>query len=291
VLAITVPTSLIGGALLLRSSRFIRNDLSMIVADLRDELDEHRRQLADPASIPALQVHDVDFAYGPVQILFGVSFEVAKGEVLALLGTNGAGKSTILRTVVGLGTPSRGVVRLNGRNVTFTTPEQRQRMGVQLLPGGKGVFPALTVRENLEVGAFEYRRDRHDRDRRIERVLELFPVLRERQAQRAGSMSGGEQQMLALARVLLHEPEVLIIDELTLGLAPVVVQDLIGVVERLKAEGLTIVLVEQSLNVALSVADRAVFLEKGRVRFDGAARDLLDRDDLARAVFLGAEGG
>ncbi len=149
---IMAPASLIGGWLLVRSSSFIRNDLSMIVADLREELDEHQRQQTDPAHVPALQVHDIDFSYGPVQILFGVDFEVAKGECLALLGTNGAGKSTILRVIAGLGTPSRGSVRLHGRNITYASPEQRIAAGIQLLPGGKGVFPALTVGDNLEVG-------------------------------------------------------------------------------------------------------------------------------------------
>jgi ABC-type branched-subunit amino acid transport system ATPase component len=164
-------------------------------------------------------------------------------------------------------------------------------MGIQLLPGGKGVFPDMTVMENLEIGSFIFRSDPTDRRRRIANVLELFPALAERQEALAGSMSGGQQQMLALARVLLHDPEVLIIDELSLGLAPIVIQELMGVIERLKASGMTIILVEQSLNVAASISDRAVFMEKGRVRFDGPMRVLVERDDLARAVFLGQEDG
>ncbi|WP_116271823.1 ATP-binding cassette domain-containing protein, partial [Pseudofrankia sp. BMG5.36] len=205
--------------------------------------------------------------------------------------TNGAGKSTILKVICGLGTPSRGVVRLNGRTITYVAPEQRGKYGVHLLPGGKGVFPDMTIRENLEMAAFRIRRDRADRDRRFAYVLGLFPDLAGRQSQLAGSLSGGQQQMLALAMVLLHDPEVLLIDELSLGLAPAVVQDLLVILERLKADGLTIVVVEQSLNIALAVADRAVFLEKGQVRFTGPARELAERDDLARAVFLGREGG
>jgi ABC-type branched-subunit amino acid transport system ATPase component/predicted MFS family arabinose efflux permease len=291
ILVLTVPSTIVGGLMVLRSSTYIRNDLSMVVAELREEMDEHQRQLASPESIPALQVNDVDFAYGPVQVLFGVGFEVARGEVLALLGTNGAGKSTILRVIAGLGTPSRGVVRLNGQTITYVTPEQRARLGIHMLPGGKGVFPQMTVRENLEIGAFAYRRDRADMNARIDRVLELFPRLGERERQTAASLSGGEQQMVALARTLLHDPEVLLIDELSLGLAPLVVQQLLETIERLKQEGMTIVIVEQSLNVALTIADRAVFLEKGQVRFAGPARDLARRDDLARAVFLGREGG
>jgi ABC-type branched-subunit amino acid transport system ATPase component len=238
-----------------------------------------------------LQINDIDYSYGPIQVLFDVGFEVRPGEVLALLGTNGAGKSTILRVIAGLGTPSRGVVRYEGRNITYTTPEQRARLGIRMLLGGKGVFPAMTVRENLEMAAFVYRADRADLNRRIERAMELFPMLAERERQLASSLSGGQQQMLALALTLLHDPVVLAIDELSLGLSPILVEQLLVVLERLKADGMTIILVEQSLNIALAVADRAVFLEKGQVRFSGPAAELADRDDLARAVFLGAEGG
>jgi ABC-type branched-subunit amino acid transport system ATPase component len=179
------------------------------------------------------------------------------------------------------------VVRLHGRTVTFTAPEVRARMGIQMLPGGQGVFRSMSVRDNLLVGAHQYRRDRADVERRVERVFELLPVLGERRDTPAGQLSGGQQQMLALGRVMLHEPEVLIIDELSLGLAPTVVGSLLAIVEDLKAAGQTMIIVEQSLNVALAIADRAVFMEKGRVRFEGAASDLAARDDLARAVFLG----
>jgi ABC-type branched-subunit amino acid transport system ATPase component len=220
-----------------------------------------------------------------------VAFEVKKGETLALLGTNGAGKSTILRVISGLGVPQRGVVRLHGRTVTYSSPQLRSRLGIQQLPGGKGVFGDMTVRQNLVMGAYVHRADKADVERRIADVLDLFPDLANRQSQRAVSMSGGQQQMLALARVLLHEPEVLLIDELSLGLAPTVVQDLLVLIERLQERGQTIIVVEQSLNVALAIADRAIFLEKGQVRFEGAASELAERDDLARAVFLGTDGG
>jgi ABC-type branched-subunit amino acid transport system ATPase component len=263
----------------------------MVVAELKEEMEEHERRQASPDRIPVVQASHIDYSYGHVQVLFDVGLEVHRGEVLALLGTNGAGKSTILRVVAGLGTPARGVIRFNGQNITFVSPEQRARMGVQLLPGGKGVFAEMTVLENLEMGSFVYRADPADRQRRIEKVLDLFPLLVERRDFAAGSLSGGEQQMLALARVLLHDPEVLLIDELSLGLAPIVVQELIGVVDRLKSSGMTMIVVEQSLNVAASICDRAVFLEKGRVLFDGPIKELVERDDLARAVFLGREGG
>ncbi|GAA4991118.1 hypothetical protein GCM10023205_73750 [Yinghuangia aomiensis] len=291
VLALGIPATAVGGFLIVRSSSFIKNDLSLVVQELREELEERDRQLEDPENIPVLQVRNIDFSYGHVQVLFDVGFEVRRGETLALLGTNGAGKSTILKAICGLGTPSRGVVRLNGRTITYVSPEQRGRYGVHLLPGGKGVFPGMTVQENLEMAAFRMRRDPEHRDRRFAYVLDLFPDLKDRRSQLAGSLSGGQQQMLALSMVLIHEPEVLLIDELSLGLAPVVVQHLLAIIERLKTDGLTIVIVEQSLNIALALADRAVFLEKGQVRFTGPARELAERDDLARAVFLGREGG
>ena len=289
-LVLTVPSSIIGGWIMFRGARHVRHDLSLNVQELLDEQAEQRRA-SDPSDVPVLQVNNVDFSYGPVQVLFDVGFEVRRGETLALLGTNGAGKSTILRVVSGLGMPRRGVVRLNGRTVTYTSPQLRSRLGIQQLPGGNGVFPDMTVRQNLVMGGYIHRGDREDVERRIVEVLDLFPDLADRQGQRAGSMSGGQQQMLALARVLLHDPEILLIDELSLGLAPTVVQDLLALVERLQERGQTIILVEQSLNVALSVADRAIFLEKGQIRFEGPARELLERDDLARAVFLGREGG
>jgi ABC-type branched-subunit amino acid transport system ATPase component len=289
--AVAVPASLIGGLLILRSSSSIRQDLSLVVEELREELTEHDRQAQSPDNIPVLQVKNIDFSYGAVQVLFDVELEVRRGEILALLGTNGAGKSSVLRVVAGLATPSRGVVRLNGRTITYVSPEQRVTLGIDLLPGGKAVFPSMTVGANLEMGAYAYRKDKADRDRRIARVLELFPVLQEKLADRADSLSGGQQQMLGLARSLLHDPEILLIDELSLGLAPVVVQDLLMILDRLRSEGMTIVIVEQSLDVALSIADRAVFLEKGQVRFEGRAEDLRGRDDLVRAVFLGTGGG
>jgi len=289
-LVLSVPTSILGGWILYRGARHIRHDLSLNVQELLDEQDEEKRR-HESGEIPALQVNNLDFCYGPVQVLFDVGFELRKGETLALLGTNGAGKSTLLRVISGLGTPRRGVVRLGGRTITYTSPQLRAALGIHQLPGGKGVFPGMTVHQNLTMGAYIHRRDRDDVTGRIDRVLELFPDLAQRQGQGAASLSGGQRQMLALARVLLHDPEILLIDELSLGLAPTVVQDLLGLIERLQEQGQTIIIVEQSLNVALAVADRAIFLEKGQIRFEGPAQELLERDDLARAVFLGKEGG
>lgn len=221
----------------------------------------------------------------------GVDLDVPAGTITALLGTNGAGKSTVLRAISGLITPSRGVVRFHGRTITFTAPEQRARMGIVSLTGGDGVFGDLTVRANLEMAAFVYRGEPDGGAARIERALALFPVLAGRDGQRAGSLSGGQQQQLALAMALVHDPELLLIDELSLGLSPAVVAELLEVIERLRANGLPMIIVEQSLNVAAAISDRAIFLEKGQVRFEGTAAELMARGDLARAVFLGGDGG
>ncbi len=291
IIVIFVPSTVLGGFLLMRGASFILGDLGMVAAEIREELEEHDRRVGDPSAVPALQIRNIDFAYGPVQILFDVSFDVKHGEVLALLGTNGAGKSTILRVIAGLGTPSRGVVRLGGRSVTYVSPEMRSRLGIAMLPGGKGVFPEMTVRENLEMAAFNQRGDRASMEGAIDRTLQLFPELAERKGQLASSLSGGQQQLLAMAGVLTTDPKVLIIDELSLGLAPIVVERMVELVRDLHRRGLTIIIVEQSLNVAMSIAERAVFLEKGHVRFEGPMKDLVERDDLARAVFLGKEGG
>jgi ABC-type branched-subunit amino acid transport system ATPase component/predicted MFS family arabinose efflux permease len=291
VIVLGIPTSVIGGLLIMNGARFIRNDLSLVVEELLEEQSEHRKRAVQGSQTPVLQAANIDFSYGAVQVLFDVNFEIMPGECVALLGTNGAGKSTILRVLSGLEVPERGVVRLNGRNITYVAPEQRVRLGIVQLPGGKGVFPSLTVQQNLAVSARLLAKTRAEVDERIAGVLELFPELTERRNQPARSLSGGQQQMLALARVLIHKPEILLIDELSLGLAPVVVQRMLELVDRLKASGQTMIVVEQSLNVALAISDRAIFLEKGEVKFEGATRDLVERDDLARAVFFGTEGG
>ncbi len=225
------------------------------------------------------------------EILKGIWLSFYPGAKIGMVGPNGAGKSTILRVISGLEVPERGVVRMGGRNITYVSPEQRAKLGIMQLPGGKGVFPSLTVNQNLAVSARMLGGTNAEIDARVDAVLEVFPELAERRKQVARSLSGGQQQMLALARVLIHEPAILLIDELSLGLAPVVVQRMLEIVDDLKARGQTMVIVEQSLNVALAISDRAIFLEKGQVKFEGPAAELMARDDLARAVFFGAEGG
>ena len=236
---------------------------------------------------PILEARDVEFSYGRLQVLFGVSLAVEPGEALALLGTNGAGKSTLLRVMAGLETPSRGQVLLDGREITGMPAESLVGQGLVLIPGGRSVFPDMSVEENLELQALTVRQKPDWVRERMDHIFELFPRLRERLHQQAGSLSGGEQQQLALGKAILLEPSVLCIDELSLGLAPIVVQELLEIVQRINETGIAVLLVEQSLNIACQLCERAVFLEKGDVRFEGRAADLLERDDIARAVFLG----
>ncbi|HEX4864780.1 MAG TPA: ATP-binding cassette domain-containing protein, partial [Acidimicrobiales bacterium] len=240
----------------------------------------------DPIDGPLLSCKGIDMAYGPVQILFEVDFDVYPGEIVALLGTNGAGKSTLLKGICGLVRPKAGKVMFKGEDITKLPADVTAKRGISLMPGGKGVFPTLTVDENLRMAAWLIQHD----DDRIEMakadVLDLFPVLAERHSQMAGNLSGGEQQMLALGSALMTEPELLMIDELSLGLAPTIVGQLLEVVQQIHDRGTTVVIVEQSVNVALNLAKRAVFMEKGEVRFEGPASDLLERPDILRSVFI-----
>jgi ABC-type branched-subunit amino acid transport system ATPase component len=215
-----------------------------------------------------------------------VNLEIAEGEMTALLGTNGAGKSTLLRAVSGLDHPHRGVIRIFGLNCTYLEPEQIIDLGAALLVGGKMTFPGLTVRENLRIGAETLRHDGGKARIAIDEALGRFPELERMLDQKAGTLSGGEQQMLALARVGLTRPRLLMIDELALGLAPMTTDRLMGMVREVHASGTTVVLVEQSVNRAMSLAERAIFLERGEIRFDGRTADLMNRDDLLRPVFL-----
>jgi ABC-type branched-subunit amino acid transport system ATPase component/sugar phosphate permease len=291
-LSIVAPIAgTIGGLLFIYGARYLKRDISLAVEELLEEQAELGRMSEHPDDIPVLQVHNLDFSYGPVQVLFDVGFEVQRGEVVALLGTNGAGKSTLLRAISGLGIPDRGVVRLNGRTLTYVDAEIRFRQGIVQLRGGAGVFPELTVGDNLHASLFASGYTRAERQARIERLLVRFPALADRRSIHARDLSGGQQQMLALAMALVHQPEILLIDELSLGLAPRVVEELLEVVQELKANGQTMIVVEQSLNIALAFADRAIFMEKGHVRFEGPADELAQRGDLVRAVFLGGEGG
>ena len=233
-----------------------------------------------------LVVRGLDVAYDKAKVLFGVDFHVSRGEIVALLGTNGAGKSTLLSAVCGLVKPEKGTITYDGTDITGAAPVQTVGRGLSLMPGGKGVFPTLTVAENLQLAAWIHVKDPEYVRQATEQVLEFFPILRERWDQRAGNLSGGEQQMLTLSQAFLSRPELLMIDELSLGLAPIIVEQLLEIVRAIHRNGTTVVLVEQSVNVAITLAERAVFLEKGEVRFNGPTAELLERPELLRAVFL-----
>ncbi|MGH2693022.1 MAG: ABC transporter ATP-binding protein [Actinomycetota bacterium] len=233
-----------------------------------------------------LRLEGMNASYGRIEVLFGIDLEIADGEIVALLGTNGAGKTTILRVISGILRPTGGSVEWNGESLVGKSPAEIIRTGIVQMPGGRGVFPGMTVEENLEVGGYLYGRDRARLRAAIERALELLPALADRRHQLAGSMSGGEQQMLALAKCFVMEPKLLLIDELSLGLAPKVVDELLGTVRRLNAEGVAVLLVDQHVDLALDLAKRAYFLERGEVRFSGSSKGLRGREDLLRSVFL-----
>jgi ABC-type branched-subunit amino acid transport system ATPase component/sugar phosphate permease len=281
------PVCAIGGLMLYIGSKHVKRDITLVIEDVLERHAEGQRRESG-GDLPALQIHNLDFFYGANQVLFGVNLEVAQGEILALLGTNGAGKSTLLRAVSGLDHPHRGVIRIFGVNCTYLEPEQIIDQDVALLVGGKMTFPGLTVRDNLRIGAHSLRRQGSRSRSAQAEAIDRFPELADRLNQPAGTLSGGEQQMLALARVMLTAPKLLLIDELALGLAPKAVDRLMAIVREVNAQGTTVVLVEQSVNRAMSLAERAVFIERGEVRFDGLTADLFERTDLLRPVFLGA---
>jgi ABC-type branched-subunit amino acid transport system ATPase component len=240
---------------------------------------------ADEAAL--LEVDSLTFSYGVVQILFGVSLQVRAGEMVALLGTNGAGKSTFLRVLSGIARASGGSIRFAGEDITGQNAMQTLRRGITLVPENKAIFPDMTVRENIDMGLYTVGPKSELAELRRQKVVDIFPRLGERWKQLAGTLSGGEKQMLSLAKALSLEPRLLLIDELSLGLSPIVVSSLLDAVRQLNEQGSGVLLVEQSLNVAASICERAFFLEKGQVRFEGPTAELLERPDLAQAVFFG----
>jgi len=235
-----------------------------------------------------LDARSLDLRYGRVQILFDVSIAVERGEFVALLGTNGAGKSTFLKAVSNLSAISAGEVWFEGENITGLPPDVIAERGLAHIPGGRGALPDLTVEENLRLGGYLLRHDKARMAEGIEYAVDLFPWMKQRRRQLAGTLSGGEQQMLAIARALVLRPPMLMVDELSLGLAPVIVEELMGVLARLNGEGVTILAVEQHATLAMEAAQRVLFMEKGQVRFSGSAAEMRGRDDLLRSVFLGA---
>jgi len=286
---ILVPVNIIGALLIGSAGGGVERDIRAArAASMADE--EARRARREGANKMVI-CRDVDVTYDGAQVLFNVDFDVEEGELVALLGTNGAGKSTLLRAIAGIQEASNGAIFLDGVDITHKPTHQNARGGIVFMPGGKAVFPSLTVAENLRTAAWMYRQDEGYVGTRTQEVLDFFPILRERLDQPAGTMSGGEQQMLALGQAFLMKPRLLMIDELSLGLAPAVVERLLDIVRDINAQGTTVILVEQSANVALTIARRAVFMEKGEIRFDGPLDELLGRGDLLRSVFLGGVGG
>lgn len=232
-----------------------------------------------------LEVRDVVSGYGEVQILWGISLRLEKGKLTTLVGSNGVGKTTLLRTVMGQLRPWQGSIHFQGRDITRLPPHARADEGLVLVPEGRQLFTDMTVSENLEMGAFSRRALPH-RKRNLERVFDLFPRLMERQHQKAGTLSGGEQQMLAVARGLMAEPGILAVDELSLGLSPILSLSLFETMRRLQAEGLTILLVEQNVHMALAISDYAYVLSEGRIWMEGPARRVA-ANEAVRQAYLG----
>jgi branched-chain amino acid transport system ATP-binding protein len=235
---------------------------------------------------PLLRCDGIDVFYGRVHTLYGVTFEVREGEIVALLGVNGAGKSTLLKAISGILPCQVGHVTFAGERIDRLPSHEIVRRGVVQVPGGRGAFPGLTVWENLRLASAVLGRAARNDTSEIDRVVETFPWLAERRGQLAGTLSGGQQQQLLLARAFLARPRLIMIDELSLGLAPVLVEQLLEIVQEMNRRGVTVVLVEQNVDLALSISDRAYFLEKGEVRFEGPAAGLRERTDLLRSVFL-----
>ena len=283
-----VPFLLLGAIVNLSAASFFefdrRNAMAAAMAD-------HEWRQAKAAGRGKLLVcRDVDVEYDGVQVLFGVDFDVDEGEIIALLGTNGAGKSTLLRAISGTQEASAGAIVFDGRDITHMPPHETAGRGVIHMPGGRGIFPGLTVQENLVLGNWMNSDDPAAVKARVDDVFETFPILRERAGETAASLSGGEQQMLSLAQAFLAKPRLLMIDELSLGLAPAVVAQLLDIVRQIHARGTTIIVVEQSVNVALTIAQRAIFMEKGEVKFFGQTAELMARPDILRAVYVKGTG-
>jgi ABC-type branched-subunit amino acid transport system ATPase component/sugar phosphate permease len=282
--SLLVP-GVLGALLLRRAAPFVQSDMDRMIDEVL-ETEQLKQVKAAGGHLPMLSCKGIDFSYGQQQVLFDVDFTVDDGEMVALLGTNGAGKSTLLKVISGIGLPQSGNVRYRGQDITYLDAERRTRLGITQVPGGRAVFGPLTVMENLRSYGYSLGKERKHLDSLIDECLESFPRLAERRNSLAAQLSGGEQQMLGLSKALIMKPRVLVIDELSLGLAPIIVGQLLEMVRRINATGAAVVLVEQSVNIALNLVEHAYFMEKGEMRFDGPARELLERDDLLRAVFL-----
>ena len=232
-----------------------------------------------------LKVRDLVVAYGGIEALKGISIDVPEGQIVTLIGANGAGKSTLLRTIMGLEKPRSGSVEYNEESLKGLNSQHIVTRGITLVPEGRRVFPNLTVLENLRIGAY-LRKDEDGILKDIQRIYELFPRLEERNWQMAGTLSGGEQQMLALGRALMCRPKLIMMDEPSLGLAPLVIKEIFNIIRRINESGTTVLLVEQNANMALKVAHHAYVLETGRIKMEGSGRELLENEEIKEA-YLG----
>nr|WP_290665461.1 ABC transporter ATP-binding protein [Ardenticatena sp.] len=232
-----------------------------------------------------LELKNVHTFYGHIHALKGISLTVEEGEIVTLIGSNGAGKTTTLRTISGLLAPREGEIWFEGQRIDGVSAHKITEMGIAHCPEGRKIFGRLTVRENLELGAF-LRKDKDGIKQDFERVLDLFPRLRERLKQPGGTLSGGEQQMLAIGRALMSRPRILLLDEPSMGLAPILVQQIFDIIEEINAQGTTVLLVEQNARLALSIASRGYVLETGRIRLAGPAAELMDSEEV-KAAYLG----
>ena len=234
-----------------------------------------------------LELRDLNVHYDMIHAIKGISLTVEKGEIVTLIGANGAGKTTTLRTIAGLKKPTSGSVWLNGQDITETTPRQRVQMGAAMVPEGRHVFSEMTVQENLELGAY-LRRDKEGLAQDMEMVCGYFPILKSRRKQTAGTLSGGEQQMLAMARALMSRPEILFLDEPSMGLSPLLVSEIFAIIKTINNAGTTILLVEQNAGMALSVAHRAYVMETGSIVLSGTGAELMESDEIRKAYLGGS---
>jgi ABC-type branched-subunit amino acid transport system ATPase component/MFS family permease len=285
---IMTPVFVLGGVILAGSGRALNEDIMQVwtMSAARSEVLYERRL----GRVKLVLCRGLQVFYDNVQVLFDVDFEVDAGEIVALLGTNGAGKSTLLKAICGVVEADKGAVIFDGRDITHAPPNEIAALGVGLVPGGQRVFPSLTVRENLRVAGWLERKNSADLEARTAYVLDQFPILGTRLDEPASNLSGGQQQLLALGMAFLGRPRLLLIDELSLGLAPVMVEQLLPMVASIREHGTTVIIVEQSVNLALTIAETAYFMEKGEIRFHGRTAELLERPDILRSVFLEGVG-
>ena len=233
-----------------------------------------------------LEVKNLDVHYGVIQGVRNVSFEVNQGEVVSLIGANGAGKTSILRTISGLVRPSNGTITFEGKEIQKTPAQKIVASGLSQVPEGRHVFPGLSVLENLEMGAF-LRKNREENAQNLKHVFQRFPRLEERKTQDAATLSGGEQQMLAMGRALMSQPKLLLLDEPSMGLAPIFIQEIFEIIKDIQKQGTTVLLIEQNANIALSIADRGYVLETGKVILSGTGKELLASDEVRKAYLGG----